>query len=96
MTAIRGPSLEDVLSAFAGLRPLVKSGVGKTSKLSRSHRIVVASSGLVSIIGGKWTTSRLMAEDTINQAALVGGLAVKPSPTKTLRLLMFTARPWPE
>ena len=47
---------------------------------------MVASSGLVSIIGGKWTTGRLMAEDTVNHAATVGGLATQSSPTKTLRL----------
>jgi glycerol-3-phosphate dehydrogenase len=82
----RAPAAADILSAFAGLRPLVKGGVGKTSKLSRSHQVVIAPSGLVSIIGGKWTTSRLMAEDTVNQAAAVGGLAPQLSPTKTLRL----------
>ena len=82
----RAPKAADILSAFAGLRPLVKSGVGKTSKLSRSHRIVTAASGLVSIIGGKWTTSRLMGEDTVNHAATAGGLAAKVSTTKTLRL----------
>ena len=47
---------------------------------------MVAPSGLVSLIGGKWTTSRLMAEDTINQAAMVGELPARPSPTKNLRL----------
>jgi glycerol-3-phosphate dehydrogenase len=82
----QAPRAADILSAFAGLRPLVKSGVGKTSKLSRSHQIVTAPSGLVSIIGGKWTTSRLMAEDAVNQAAIIGGLAARSSPTKTLRL----------
>jgi glycerol-3-phosphate dehydrogenase len=82
----KGPKSADILSAFAGLRPLVKGGVGKTSKLSRSHQVVVAPSGLVSLIGGKWTTSRLMAEDTVNQAAMVGGLAARSSPTTTLRL----------
>lgn len=80
------PTAKDILSAFAGLRPLIKGGVGKTSKLSRSHQVVIAPSGLVSLIGGKWTTSRLMAEDTVNQAAMVGGLAARSSPTKTLRL----------
>ena len=80
------PAAKDILSAFAGLRPLVKGGAGKTSKLSRSHQVVVAPSGLVSLIGGKWTTSRLMAEDTVNQAAMVGGLTARVSPTKTLRL----------
>ncbi len=82
----QAPTAKDILSAFAGLRPLVKGGVGKTSKLSRSHQVVVAPSGLVSLLGGKWTTSRLMAEDTVNQAAAIGGLAARLSPTKDLRL----------
>lgn len=80
------PTAKNILSAFSGLRPLVKSGAGKTSKLSRSHQVVIAPSGLVSLLGGKWTTSRLMAEDAVNQAAVVGGLAARLSPTKTLRL----------
>jgi glycerol-3-phosphate dehydrogenase len=82
----KAPATADILSAFAGLRPLVKGGAGKTSRLSRSHQVVVAPSGLVSIIGGKWTTSRLMAEDTVDQAAVAGGLAARLSSTKTLRL----------
>lgn len=80
------PKPADILSAFAGLRPLVKSGAATTSKMSRSHEVVVAPSGLVSIVGGKWTTSRLMAEDTVNHAAEIGGLAARMSLTKTLRL----------
>lgn len=84
----QAPTAKDILSAFAGLRPLVKSGagVGKSSKISRSHQVVVAPSGLVSLLGGKWTTCRLMAEDAVNHAAVVGGLAARVSPTKTLRL----------
>ena len=82
----KAPTAKDILSAFAGLRPLVKSGVGKTSKLSRSHQVVAAPSGLVSLLGGKWTTSRLMAEDAVDQAAAVGGLATRMSPTRNLRL----------
>lgn len=80
------PTVKDILSAFAGLRSLVKSSVAKTSKMSRSHQVVVAPSGLVSLLGGKWTTSRFMAEDTVDQAAVVGGLAARVSLTKTLRL----------
>jgi glycerol-3-phosphate dehydrogenase len=82
----KAPAAADILSAFAGLRPLVKSGVRKTSKLSRSHQVVMAPSGLVSLLGGKWTTSRLMAEDTVNEAAVAGGLTARSSITKTLRL----------
>ena len=83
----RKPGAADVLSVFAGLRPLVKAAAGKsTSALSRSHRVVISPSGLVSITGGKWTTYRQMAEDTMDQAAIIGGLPPRPSPTKNLNL----------
>jgi glycerol-3-phosphate dehydrogenase len=62
------PTDADILSVFTGIRPLVRSGaVGNTSKLSRDHTIEIASSGLVTITGGKWTTARRMAEDCVNQ-----------------------------
>jgi glycerol-3-phosphate dehydrogenase len=78
---------EDVLSAFAGLRPLVKRGAGRaTSALSRDHQITIATSGLVSVTGGKWTTYRKMAEETVDRAAAVGGLARVPSRTRMLPL----------
>ena len=60
---------------WSGLRPLVRKGGGKTSKLSRDHTILVSKSGLVTVTGGKWTTYRRMGEDTINHAAEVAGLA---------------------
>ena len=63
------PKREDILSCFAGIRPLVKSNHQKSSsKLSRNHEIVISKSGLVTITGGKWTTGRKMAEDTLNKA----------------------------
>lgn len=84
---VRAPTPSDVLSAFAGLRPLVKSGGGpSTSRLSRQHLIEVSRSGLVTITGGKWTTFRQMAEETIDRAAVVGGLPARPSVTRDLRL----------
>lgn len=58
-----GPA--DVRSVFAGLRPLVKGSKGATADLSRSHQIEQADSGLISVRGGKWTTYRKMAEDTV-------------------------------
>ncbi|MEO8821691.1 MAG: glycerol-3-phosphate dehydrogenase/oxidase [Ginsengibacter sp.] len=59
------PGREDVLSVFAGLRPLAASGdeSAKTKEISRSHKIIISSSGLVSVVGGKWTTYRKMAVD---------------------------------
>jgi glycerol-3-phosphate dehydrogenase len=83
----KDPSREDVLSAFAGLRPLVKAGESKsTAAMSRDHYLVISESGLVTITGGKWTTYRKMAEDTVNQALLVAGLKERPCVTKDLRI----------
>ena len=63
------PRKEDIQSSFAGIRPLVKSDHKKnSSKLSRNHEIKISKSGLVTIVGGKWTTGRKMAEDTLNKA----------------------------
>jgi glycerol-3-phosphate dehydrogenase len=62
------PTRKDILSAFAGLRPLAASeGEGSTKEISRSHKILVSASGLFSIIGGKWTTYRKMGEDMIDK-----------------------------
>jgi glycerol-3-phosphate dehydrogenase len=83
----KDPSLQDVRSMFAGLRPLVNSSSTKnTSEISRSHHLQVSESGLVTISGGKWTTYRKMAEDTIDKAALVAGLDVRKCITRNLRI----------
>jgi len=74
------PERKDILSVFAGLRPLVAADHGgATAALSRDHLILVSPSDLVTITGGKWTTYRQMAEDTIDKAAVVGGLQARPS-----------------
>jgi len=69
------PTRADVLSVFAGLRPLAKPEGDKkeTKEISRGHKILISISGLITIIGGKWTTYRKMAEDTIDKAAMLGG-----------------------
>lgn len=83
----RKPTRADVRSVFTGLRPLVKAGDSSiTSKLARDHTIVVADSGLITITGGKWTTYRKMAEDTVNRAIEVARLEPKPCNTRELRL----------
>jgi glycerol-3-phosphate dehydrogenase len=83
----KNPGREDILSAFAGIRPLVASeGEGDTAAISRDHTLHISGSGLVTIAGGKWTTYRKMAEDTVDQAALVAGLDEKPSVTADLRI----------
>ena len=81
----RAPEPGDVLSAFAGLRPLIQRAPGNsTASLSRDHFLEISRSGLVTITGGKWTTYRKMAEDAINAAARVGGLPERPCATATL------------
>lgn len=67
------PTRADVLSTFAGIRPLVKGG-GSTAELSRDHTIRVQPPGLLTITGGKWTTYRRMAEDAVDRAAELAGL----------------------
>jgi glycerol-3-phosphate dehydrogenase len=83
----KGPERKDVLSMFAGIRPLIRAGdVKKTTELSRDHSIFIAQSGLVTITGGKWTTYRKMAWDAVDQAAVVAGLGSRPCPTKNMRI----------
>ncbi len=83
----RPPGRGDVLSIFAGLRPLLRGPAGsKTAKLSREHAVTVSQSGLVTITGGKWTTYRRMAVDAVDQAARTGGLPQKASSTALLKL----------
>ena len=59
----------DVLASFAGVRPLVNSGGGSLSRVSREHKIVVSPSGLISVAGGKFTTFRRMAEMVVDRVA---------------------------
>lgn len=79
---------DDVLSIFAGLRPLAapKDHSEKTKEISRSHKIIVSNSGLITITGGKWTTYRKMAQDTINKAITIGKLPKKACKTKSLKI----------
>ena len=70
------PTRADVKSVFSGLRPLAapEDNGSATKEISRHHKVTVSTSGLVSILGGKWTTYRKMSEDLINTAQSVGGL----------------------
>jgi len=84
------PTRADVLSVFAGIRPLVKSQSGvNTATLSRDHTIHIDQSGLLSICGGKWTTYRRMAEDCVNQAAMLANLPAKDCVTEHLNIHGF-------
>jgi glycerol-3-phosphate dehydrogenase len=71
----KDPTMQDVRSIYAGLRPLVKGDSKKTAELSRDHVITISASGLINILGGKWTTYRKMSEDVINIAAINNMLA---------------------
>ncbi len=83
----KDPTPKDVLSIFAGLRPLVRSSEeGDTAALSRDHSVLVSPSGLVTLTGGKWTTYRKMGQDVIDHAAVVAGLDQRPSVTEDLLL----------
>lgn len=79
----------DVLSVFAGLRPLAapKDDSSKTKEISRNHKIIVSKSKLITIIGGKWTTYRKMAEDMIDTAIRIGLLESSVSRTKKFSIL---------
>jgi len=90
----KDPTRDDVLSAFAGLRPLVSSGgEEKTAAISREHAVQVSPSGLVTITGGKWTTYRKMAEDTLSHAVAVAQLEERPSITRELHIHGFHKNP---
>jgi len=83
------PTRADVLSVFAGLRPLAapaNSDTKKTKEISRNHKIYKSDSGLLTITGGKWTTYREMGEEIVNRAILVGNLVKKSCVTRNLKL----------
>lgn len=83
------PSRQDVCSIFSGLRPLIgKAAKGSTASLSREHEIVVSPQGMISIVGGKWTTFRKMGRDVLQLAIESGQL--------TKRTLADPSIPWNE
>jgi glycerol-3-phosphate dehydrogenase len=86
----RAPTRADVLSVFAGVRPLVRaSGTASTAALSRDHVVHIDRSGLVTICGGKWTTYRHMAEDCVDQAATLAQLPERACVTNHLNIHGF-------
>ena len=76
-----------VRGAFAGLRPLVHSGSDATADVSRRHLVAASDAGFVTVLGGKLTTYRRMAEDAVNLALRVRGLPQAPCRTAALRLV---------
>jgi len=83
------PLRKDVKSIFAGLRPLAatEGNNESTKEVSRHHKIMVSTSGLVSVLGGKWTTYRKIAEDAVNTLQLVGGFSDRKCNTENLPVL---------
>ena len=92
--ALRHPLGEDdVVGVYAGLRPLIESGAGATAKLSREHAVVEPVPGLVTIAGGKYTTYRVMAADTID--VVVAGLDRPGTPAScTAEVALIGAERW--
>lgn len=89
------PTRADVLSVFAGLRPLAATNhdnTKKTKEISRNHKIYKSKSGLLTITGGKWTTYREMAEEAVNIGIQMGNLTPKECITKTLKVHGYTEK----
>uniref|UniRef100_A0A8C7UNE8 Glycerol-3-phosphate dehydrogenase, mitochondrial n=1 Tax=Oncorhynchus mykiss TaxID=8022 RepID=A0A8C7UNE8_ONCMY len=83
----------DVLAAWSGIRPLVTNPNSKdTQSICRNHIVHISDSGLVTIAGGKWTTYRSMAEDTLDAAVKAHNLSAGPS--KTVGLMLEGAKDW--
>lgn len=81
------PARRDILSTFAGLRPLIQNPRARsTAALARDHFIEVGGSGLVTVAGGKWTTCRRMGEDTVDRALAAHAIPSRPCRTETLAL----------
>ncbi|MEE2645221.1 MAG: FAD-dependent oxidoreductase [Myxococcota bacterium] len=81
----KAPRREDVLSCFAGLRPLIKAS-GSTASLSRDHQLFEGAGGMLTITGGKWTTYRKMGEEAIQAIARVADLELGGEGTESLPL----------
>ncbi|RZK50643.1 MAG: glycerol-3-phosphate dehydrogenase/oxidase [Pedobacter sp.] len=84
----RAPKRTDVLSVFAGLRPLAAptKDTNSTKEISRSHKLVVSSSNLITITGGKWTTYRKMALDTVDKAISLNLLPARTCQTHNIAI----------
>lgn len=81
----------DVVGAFAGLRPLLESG-GTTADISRRHAVLTSPTGVVTVVGGKLTTYRQMAQDAVDRALVVGNLRAAACRTRELPLLGAATR----
>lgn len=91
------PKKADIQSVFAGLRPLAapQNDDDATKEISRDHKLMASPSGLVTITGGKWTTYRKMAEDTVNKAVEIGNLTSQPCRTQSVKIHGYTQTKYP-
>jgi glycerol-3-phosphate dehydrogenase len=76
----------DVLGSYAGLRPLLEAP-GKSADLSRKHAVLRSPEGVLTVVGGKLTTYRRMAQDAVDAAVTAGNLTAGASTTRTLPLV---------
>lgn len=90
----KAPTRADVKAVFAGLRPLArpKEEGAKTKEISRSHKVIVSESNLVTLTGGKWTTFRKMGEDTVNFYQQIAEKHLPPSTSFEMKLHGYTER----
>jgi glycerol-3-phosphate dehydrogenase len=82
----------DVVGAYAGLRPLLHSNDGSTADLSRKHAVLTSSAGVITVVGGKLTTYRRMAEDAVDAVVAATGLPATACRTRSLPLLGAASR----
>jgi glycerol-3-phosphate dehydrogenase len=87
-TALATPlTRADMLGTFSGLRPLLESGEGSTADVSRKHAVITSPDGITTIVGGKLTTYRRMAEDALDAALAKSDVKARPCRTKNLALV---------
>lgn len=86
-----GPA--DLIGSYAGLRPLIDTGAGRTADISRDHAVIESTSGVISVVGGKLTEYRHMAQDVLDRAVALRGLAGGPCRTRNLPLIGAPGNP---
>ena len=86
-----GPA--DVIGAYAGLRPLIDTGAGRTADVSRDHAVIESPIGVISVVGGKLTEYRHMAEDVLDRAVPLRNLTAGPCRTRDLPLVGAPSNP---
>ena len=84
---------DDVVGSYAGLRPLIDTGAGRTADVSREHAVTESPDGVLSVIGGKLTEYRYMAEDVVDRAVALRGLAAGLCRTRDLPLIGAPSNP---